>query len=180
VVGVALLAAVSSMSACIIPVAPNFQDPPTQPSSVPYLQVVSPTPVPNSIVFVASSPIPDFQVTVSDPDPTVSLFAEWVFDYPPHTNATRPGNKKTFMPPAPSGTTDQPVSCDYIDRTAQPADGKHQLELIVATSDFIGPDSSNPYDIETTMDPNAFVARLSWTIIFRSGCTGLTNPGTSP
>jgi hypothetical protein len=175
VVGVALLAAVSSMSACIIPVAPNFQDPPTQPSSVPYLQVVSPTPIAGSIFFIQSSMAPDFTVTVSDPDPTVTLWTQWVFDYPPHRSATRLANKR-MIPAATPTQVDQPVTCNFIDATAQPADGKHQLELIVATSDFENPDPTNPYDIQTTVDPNAIVQSASWTIIFTSGCAGLTNP----
>ena len=88
----ALLASVSPMSACIIPVAPSFQDPPSTPDSPPYLSNFSPKNF-NDIVTV---PVPAGQVfsaTVSDPtSATRSTFVGWSTIRPSRTplgSATR-------------------------------------------------------------------------------------------
>jgi hypothetical protein len=178
VVGVLLLAAASSMSACIIPVAPNFQDPPTQPTSVPALQASFGTPVPNTINTIqdSSSQIspPIFSVAVTDPDPNVTLFYRWVFDYPPHTDVSRLGTDSSTTAWAQQPLT-QKVSCDFIVRTMQPSNGEHRLELLVSTSDWKSSDGS-PNDFEETVVQNAPLARLNWIIVFQSGCPVLQTP----
>lgn len=122
----ALLASVSQMSACIIPVAPSFQDPPSTPDSPPYLSNFSPKNF-NDIVTV---PVPAGQVfsaTVSDPDVSDPLNVRWVVDYPPFTNATRLGNQTTISP-GPNGqpinqTVSQTVDCNLINPAVPPPTG---------------------------------------------------------
>jgi hypothetical protein len=162
VVGVLLLAVASSMSACIIPVAPNFQDPPSQPDSVPYLQTVFPTPIFNSI-FTLQVPTATYEVYVSDPDPGVAtLYYQWVFDYPP-VGATAPRLANSGMN-SPPFKLDQDVSCKRVDATTPST--THRLELFVATGSF----DSSAATYGTTVDPNAFVVSGGWTIQFQMAC----------
>ncbi len=160
------------MSACIIPVAPNFQDPPSQPDSVPGLQVTSQTPAPGTIYTIldSSSPstTPTFYVTVSDPDPNVTLYYRWIFDYPPHTDVSRLATDSSQSSGAQQPIS-QKVDCDFIIKTMQPTNGEHRLELAVSTSDWKMSDGT-PDDYDAPLVPNAPLARLFWTIIFQSGC----------
>jgi hypothetical protein len=169
IVGVALLAAASSMSACIIPVGPNFQDPPTQPSSVPALTVSGLTPAPGLVDIIPDSTQsmpPTFSVTVADPDP-IPLYYRWIFDYPPYTDVSRLGTDSSLQLGDPPVVT-QKVSCDFIIR-GQPTGGQHRLELLVSPSDWKNSDGTAD-DYEATVVPNAPISRLNWIIIFGSGC----------
>src|SRR6185312_2512375 len=86
IVHVALLTLVSSMSGCVAPVAPNFQDPVGEPNVPPY--IVSATPLFGTVI--ASNTIP--QVTVTDQNVGDRLAYQWVIDYPPYDANTHPGD----------------------------------------------------------------------------------------
>lgn len=166
------------MSACIIPVAPNFQDPPSTPDSPPYLSNFSPSNF-NDVVTV---PVPAGQVfsaTVSDPDIGDMLDVRWVVDYPPFTNATRLGNQMMISRSSNGQPIDQQVSqtvdCNLINSAAPPSDGKHRLELIVANRQFSTASTLTPDDVlDSIDDPNGFVVRAAWTIVI--SCPATVSP----
>ncbi len=150
------------MSACIIPVAPNFQDPPNQPDSVPYLQVLSGTPAFNSI-YPLTGPSTTFFVNVTDPDPGATLYYEWVFDYPQSALGTPQlanANNAGLSPPA---RLFQDVSCQRVVATQSTT---HQLELFVANGPF---DDGAPA-FGTPTDPRTMVVSDGWTIQFQMAC----------
>ncbi|HEY4392985.1 MAG TPA: hypothetical protein VGP64_02935 [Polyangia bacterium] len=159
----AVLAAVSSMSACIIPVAPDFQDPPNQPDSVPALHTTVNTPAFNSITSLTSATA-TFQVNASDPDPEATLSYQFVFDYPPNAfGMPRLGNSASMLPvPA---SLSQDVTCQRVDNTQQSR--THQLTLYVTTGSF---DTSNPSVFGTATDASAVVVTDGWTIQFQMAC----------
>jgi hypothetical protein len=73
-----LLAVAAPMSACVIPVGPEFQDPPGAPNSPP--SIVSTDPLAGTIVTIAN---PHFSITVSDNDVGDDLTVRWILEYPP-------------------------------------------------------------------------------------------------
>jgi hypothetical protein len=74
------------MSACVLPIGPDFQDPLSSPNYAPYF--VDTLPVAGSIV-TATSTVPLFRVTVQDPNGGDNLQVRWIADYPPFTDNTR-------------------------------------------------------------------------------------------
>jgi len=170
------------MSACIIPVAPDFQDPPSVPTSGPTLSGFSPgnfgelvtVPVPQGLLFSAN---------VTDLDPRATLRIRWLVDYPPDSDATTLVELGSITPSADgltikqqAITTQTPVDCGWI---KQPLTSTHQLELVVADSDFLDSSNSNlPADkkLDSARDPTG-VAYAFWNIVI--SCPASTTSDTS-
>jgi hypothetical protein len=156
IVHVVLLASVSSMPACVVPVAPTFQDPIGEPNVPPY--IVSAIP---SVGFVASA-TQMFQVTVTDQNVGDTLNYQWLIDYPPYNGDTRPGDIGSIAPSA-NGTQQQVtrpllrLPCSY-----NPAPkAVHQLQFILADREFDPSNSTVPDALPPKSD--GFVVRASWT-----------------
>jgi hypothetical protein len=152
------------MSACIVPDAPQFQDPPDPPQSVPYIS--SATPALGSFVPIPSGKA-HFAVQVTDPDTTVTLHYRWVFDYPPFSSTTRPIPEST-MPTSVNGT---PFAFDLGCLTINPASGSNSsvnFELIVADRQFLEqpPPGTDPNHILDLTDPaGGHVVIASWSVL---------------
>jgi hypothetical protein len=166
------------MSACIIPVAPNFQDPPSTPDSPPYLY----NPQPNNFGEIVTVPVKNakpFSANVRDPNVEDTLSYLWVVDYPPFiTGVTLSGNQGSIYP-LPNGQPidmqlPQLITCPFLNTVVAPSDGKHQLELIVANRQFSPPDGLSPDNVlDSIDDPTGFVVRASWTFVI--SCPALTS-----
>jgi hypothetical protein len=66
---------------CIVPVAPEFQDPPKAPNYYPYFVESLP-------LFDTTTGVPQtFEVHAGDPNPADILYVRWASDYPPFTQA---------------------------------------------------------------------------------------------
>jgi hypothetical protein len=93
---------ISAMSACVLPIAPEFQDPPASPNFSP--QILSASPDIGSIVTAPSpTTIPTFIVTVTDPNFGDTLHVRWLADYPPSTANTRTLTRDQTFPPNSNG-----------------------------------------------------------------------------
>jgi hypothetical protein len=163
IVPVVLLSLVSSMSACVVPVAPKFQDPPGEPNIAPY--IVSASPDFGTFVPVLTQ---DFQVTVTDQNVGDTLYYQWVIDYPPfNTGTTRPLSVQQIKPTLDGtqllATRSQGITCGL---NPAPTLAVHQLEFIVADQPF---DPAMPRVLDA-VKPNSggLVARASWT--FQISC----------
>ena len=64
---------------CVVPLAPDFEDPPALPNYPPYFLNSEP----GAQLAVTAPKV--FTVTVVDPNPQDVLYARWVSDYPPFT-----------------------------------------------------------------------------------------------
>jgi hypothetical protein len=75
----------SLLPACVLPIGPDFQDPPPVPNYPPYFAQVGPnTPLFGSTVAISDSGT-TFEVIVADPNPGDTLSVRWVSDYPIYT-----------------------------------------------------------------------------------------------
>jgi hypothetical protein len=165
---VALLGCASSMSACIIPVAPNFQDPPSTPDSPPYLSNFQPSD--NAIVTV---PVPDglvFSANVTDPDLGDTLQVRWAVDYPPYAIGNTVDDQTPISPSANGQPINAPVTekvnCVFVNSSTPSTEGTHRLELIVADRTFSDPSTQRPDQaLESIDDKTGFVVRASWTFV---------------
>ena len=179
---VVLLASASSMSACIIPVAPNFQDPPSVPDTVPYLSGFVPTSV-EIITFVP--PSMPFSAIVTDQNVNARLRYRWAIDYPPFVAGVTAFTDQMEISPSLDGQpikkqVTEPVTCDLVMNVS----GTHRVELIVADRDF--KDSSTPglttdNQLDSIIDPagTGHVVRGAWTVVMSCPVT-TTSSASSP
>ncbi len=153
------------MSACIIPVAPNFQDPPSPPDSPPYFSGFSPMPGP-----VVTVPDPDgqgqvFSASVTDQDVNATIFARWIIDYPPYGSNTRYADIGPFTPPTDGVPIGHPVSqavtCGLLNSTMAPPNGIHLFEFVVADR----PLSNDLQNLEATNDGTGIPVLANWTFV---------------
>jgi hypothetical protein len=169
------------MSACIIPVAPNFQDPPTVPNSPPYLTSITPT---YNEVVTFSPPSTTFSATVQDLNLNATIFYRWLGDYPPNT----PGVTWSNLNPTPisprldglpiSQLLSQDLTCDLVHAVS----GTHQIELVVADREFVdsstaGLTPSNQYDTLKDPDGTGHIIKIAWTVSM--SCPASTTSSTS-
>ena len=172
------------MSACIIPVAPNFQDPPSVPGAGPFLSGFTP----GSFGEHVTVPVPDgrqFSANVIDQDINPTLYVRWAVDYPPLVDGVtywEPGPMiKPSSPGQPISTTTitQLITCRWI---TQPLTSTHQLELIVSDGAFADTSTSGllpDKKLDTPLDPNGHVAYGLWPIDISCPAT-TTSTSSSP
>jgi hypothetical protein len=126
----ALTCLVPLMSACVLPIAPEFQDPPTSQNYAPYFQTVMPD-------LGSEITVPMFEVTVTDPNVGDDLYVRWIVDYPPYNDNTRPFAQPKVVhsvdgSPLLQNLTFAPNCVD--DNLAKIA--RHQIMVVVADRDF--------------------------------------------
>jgi hypothetical protein len=92
-----LLLVASTTSACIIPVGPEFQDPPGVPDSPPFLWMESPDEGTTLVSATAT-----FSVTPGDYNLGDTIFVKWITDFPPFVpnNVTREQTTDPLPPSA--------------------------------------------------------------------------------
>ncbi len=155
----ALLALPITMSACVLPIAPEFQDPPASKNYAPVFLNVQPDI--GSIVTVASLP---FIATVTDPNVGDDLRARWIVDYPPYTSDTRTSSTMTATHTA-DGT---PLLHDFryapdciVDNLAKIQ--RHQVMVVVADRDF-ATQAQGPIDLTKLQDADGGKVIATWTL----------------
>jgi len=143
-----------SMSACIIPIGPDFQDPSASANYPPYIE--SFTPDFNSIT-TPPSPL-SFSVTVTDPNLGDDLYVEWFADYPGINYRLV---AQTMIAHSMNGQPlHQPVSAtvDCVgDHLLQTPNGDHRIEVIIADRPF-------SQMVPPTVAPPGFIIYASWAI----------------
>jgi hypothetical protein len=141
------------MSACILPVAPEFQDPPASPNYAPVL--VDSKPRAGSIV-TGTPEKTLFTITVLDPNVGDTLHIRWLADYP-----LRNGNTRTLAVDQliANSTTGQDVTFDVnCGYSLAPLD-QHQITAIVADRGF---QMSQQGDETALVDPAGLSIQATW------------------
>lgn len=153
------------MSACILPLAPEFQDPPASENFAPHITDSSP-PL-GSLVVKTGTTAPVFRVTVTDPNLGDDLFVRWVADYPRISSNTRLLGSQMV----PRSTNGQPLRQDVsvtvdcaLDNLAPIA--QHQVLVIVADREFPVPPPEN--DLTIVAPPGQSVVG-SWILDLNCG-----------
>jgi hypothetical protein len=145
------------MSACILPLAPEFQDPPAAQNYAP--RIIESNPEAGSIVTSQT-----FRVVVTDPNLGDALHVRWVVDYPPFSQT----NTRTLVQDltVPASVTGMPlmqeVSVDVdcvVNVLAQIP--QHQVTVIVADSEFLAPVANKPVDLGRVA-PGRLTTTASW------------------
>ncbi|HVT10011.1 MAG TPA: hypothetical protein VHO67_21265 [Polyangia bacterium] len=158
-----LLALSQPMFACVIPVAPDFQDPLAAVNAPP--AILGGDPLFGSVVTITSSFT--FRFSVTDPNVSDSLYVRWVLDYPPFQSTTFKIDDSRYPPPA-TGT----VHTENPSRTFDCSNGfatittPQPLDVFVADRPLEQrtADNNNRLDIVET---GGYVTRGNWTVLFQ-------------
>jgi hypothetical protein len=156
----ATILALPSMSACVLPIAPEFQDPPSPLNGAPVFQFEDP-PI-GSVVTK-----PSFTVVVTDPNVTDDLYYRWIADFPPFTENTRTLLPVTKLQHSADGTPlsqDLTIQPDCInDNLAKLA--SHQVMLVVADRPFLPAQSMPGQPVDFARVPAGAGVRVGvWTL----------------
>ena len=153
------------MFACVIPVAPDFQDPLAAANIPPYLH--DPTPPFNSTVSIISttSSVPHYTFTsqVTDPNVNDTLLVRWILNYPPSSGTTTVSfDSPSSGPPATGTSHNYETTFDmYCGRVSGIASGVPQhLSLVV---------SDRPWQMPGQLGDavGTTPAQNDWTLIFQ-------------
>jgi hypothetical protein len=157
-VGIVTLALTSaSMSACVLPIAPEFQDPPTAQNYAPI--ILDSDPPQGSAVMSAT-----FTVVVTDPNVADDLYVRWIIDYPPDSANTRVLVSSLKIAHSVDGRPlNQPVTVTIdcvlggLAKIAQ-----HQVLVVVADRPFLPPQP--PQNVLALVEDPGFAVQASWTL----------------
>jgi hypothetical protein len=154
--------ALCSMSACVLPIAPDFQDPLSSPNYSPF--IISSSPPSGSIVTGMPTTTTTFRVTVSDPNVGDDLHVRWLADYPPISDAnTRLLVSDLIISHSADGQPIvQDVSLDIGCRQQlSPQLMQHQVMVLIADREYeaVRLDQDN---LTKLVDPAGFVVSASW------------------
>jgi hypothetical protein len=133
-----LTSMLASMPSCVLPVAPDFQDPLSSPNYAPF--IIDSDPVLGKIV-TATSPtdMTTFTVTVTDPNPGDDLHVRALLDYPDVSANTRTLIADQTINHSLDGTllnrdVAVPVNCDI--GPPAPSVMQHPVTIIIADRPF--------------------------------------------
>jgi hypothetical protein len=156
-----LLALPLWISACVVPVAPQFEDPGGNYSPF----VVTSVPTTGAEVPASAGSTYTIQVTLGDPNLDDVLYARWLIDYPPFDPSASRLAREDRLPSsgsvnreiirfAPSCSDDQIVS----------GSASHRVTLSAADRPFLPADQAPP-DLQLDSVPaDGFVVRATWIV----------------
>jgi hypothetical protein len=158
------LALFQPMFACVIPVAPDFQDPLAAANSPP--TIIGSEPLFASIVSIP--PSPEFRVTVKDANANDLLYARWVLDYPPLQAATTTFPDEIFQPPT-TGVFQFHTAVPTLSLNCSSGYGAvttpQRLAVYVADRPFQDNSVGNNNRVDLVQS-GGYVATGSWTVVF--------------
>jgi hypothetical protein len=163
---------------CIVPLGPEFENPPAAPNYYPYFSNIDPTP--QTVRNLPPVDALEFHVDVGDQNPEDTLYVRWVSDYPPYTQGVSKilidGDDGVGKPIPPSRTEIRPP-INFNTRCQEFVPGmEHTLAVIVSDRPFrpaSQPFNGDPlrYNLVGTAAGGApvttFVLMTGWTI---QGC----------
>ncbi|MGC9984643.1 MAG: hypothetical protein ABSF35_13540 [Polyangia bacterium] len=149
--------------ACVVPVAPQFEDP--SENYPPF--VVSSVPTAGAELPTSTDPTDTIQVTLGDPNLDDILVARWLIDYPPYDASISRLALEARLPP--SGAVNRETiqfapSCS--DDQIASGLASHRVTLSVADRPFLSPDQA-PADLQLDSLPAkspGFVVRTTWVV----------------
>jgi len=161
-----LVCVTAALPACVIPLGPDFSDPPAPPSVPPY--IVSGVPDQGSLVAGTTS----FQVWVTDLTPPGPLTVRWYADFPPLQGDTRAmGADIGIIRPGADGTIQNfllQATLGCVPDNLVPDIDQHTVTVVI--SDSMLPGAAAP----TTPFDGTHEVTATWTVLLP--CRTSTGP----
>jgi hypothetical protein len=154
----ALAISLVAMSACVIPLAPEFQDPPAAQNYPPVIVQSSPS-VAMTVVAQGMPPERAFKVSVRDLNLTDDLYVRWVAD--PYSANTRGLNTTNEPIPKPGGeTVDVEITVSCGSSFLAPGIPEHTILAIVADRKF----NTSSTVLSDLQDRAGYAVTAVWTL----------------
>ncbi|HVR63445.1 MAG TPA: hypothetical protein VMU50_16205 [Polyangia bacterium] len=152
-------------SGCVVPVGPQFQDPPAAQNFAP--TITDSSPVDGYIVFTKTDPNASatFRVTFSDPNLSDTLYVRWLADYPPFSANSRILSSPAPLAPSQTATTPQKqetsvtVDCNVSNLALTLT--QHQIMVIIADRDFLTNNQTQDHRL-TALPEDAGYVEAHW------------------
>jgi hypothetical protein len=166
------LALFQPMFACVIPVAPDFQDPLAAANVPPYLHDWMPARGPVFSVFGSATSLPttNFTVQITDPNVDDTIYYRWVLNYPPSSGTTTIAFSAPDAqdgPPATGAvhnfTANFPMNCAVVQGQSISSGLEQHFSLFVADREFV---TSLKLD---QVPRGTYLQEIDWTLIFQCG-----------
>jgi hypothetical protein len=156
----------TSLSGCVLPVGPRFEDPPAVENFAPVIEGAQPAQ--GSVVTAVGSgggPISQtFTIMFFDPNAGDDLYVRWIGEYPPYSATSHVIHDAMVPHPLNGQHSSLPfsVTCfDLLARTAQ-----HAITVLVSDRRFWDPSNpAAPTDLEAVLiqnTENTQVAQANW------------------
>jgi hypothetical protein len=151
------LFSLAAVPACVIPLAPDFQDPVASPGGPPYFY--SSDPLPGATVTMANN---TFTVTPADPNINATLYLRWIANYPSTNGDADDVQDNTIEP---NGQVVRPTtdSTKYTFDCLQVLLDGTQWSIAAALSDL--PFKPNNFADPTVNTEGTTVAIRTWTLV---------------
>jgi len=159
-----LLAVVAGVTTggCVIPIGPQFQDPPAGENHQP--QILTSTPPPGAVVTASPNTGQLFSVTITDANVGDTLFVRWLANYPDYKlGATfKLEGPRDHYPPSADGQRWSAEVANTIDCLDVAGDGmtQHHINFAVADRAFLDGDYTQPLQLPA----GAKMAQYNWTL----------------
>ena len=145
--------------ACVVPMAPQFEDPPG--NLPPYL--VSSVPVAGAELRASTDPTDTIEATLGDPNLDDILWVRWLIDYPPYDALLSHVAQQVILP------TTGAVERETIHFAASCSDNhiasglaSHRVTLSVADRPFLPAQEAPPDLLLDSVPVQGFVVRATW------------------
>jgi hypothetical protein len=151
------------MFACVIPVAPDFQDPLAAANSPPAI-------VDENFLFYGVYSVPPsltFRISIVDPNVNDTLYVLWVLDYPPFRSATTAYPDDPKLPPG--------TGASHFEMASHTLDCSSGFGAVTTPQQFSVYVSDRPLQMNTAQNngrldltaPGGYVTSGSWTVVFQ-------------
>jgi len=155
-----LLLAASLMPACIIPVGPDWGNPPGEPNLPPRFEVTKPV----SGSHIGAAGVQTFTITVSDPNVREPLFLKWLEEFPPFTVETHEiAAMNPMVPPSATGEAMRAPIPEMFDcgKLANNTKTEHLITAVVADRPFV---IGGPLGQPLLVEDNGQTDTATWTM----------------
>ncbi len=143
-------------SACVLPVAPEFEDPPG--NSSPFLASSNPTEG-----SVLSGTSPEIEVVVGDDNHNDTLVGRWFIDYPPFDDAVTRMVSEFRLPPTGKAERGKVLFApNCVEHQIATGMASHRISLSVADRPFLAEEQSPPSLRLDSVPEEGFVLRATW------------------
>lgn len=143
-------------SACVLPIAPEFEDPPG--NSPPFLASSNPTE--GSVLTGASSEI---EVVIGDDNLNDKLIGRWFIDYPPFDEAVTRMVHEFRLPSSGKAEREKTLFApNCVEDQIATGMASHRISLSVADRPFLPEEQSPPSLRLDSVPEEGFVLRATW------------------
>jgi hypothetical protein len=144
---------------CVVPLAPQFQDPPASQNYAPV--IVAADPLIGSVISTTPNVPQTFTVTFDDPNVGDVLTARFLIDFPPDTTNTRVQDDPPIVPGSGNQLSVAHITPNCL-LNALAKTASHQIMVVISDRGFLPPQVAGDL---TRIPEGGHAVQASWTLL---------------